>query len=155
MRALPRALFSLAIVTLLTLTLEGCGAYRSLSVYKLDINQGNFVTQDMVDRLKVGQTRQQVTGALGSPLLVDPFHQDRWDYPYEFVRQGQILERRKFTVYFVDDKLARWEGDEAPPPPAELARSGGGDAQLDKSLSIAPRTDDKNIFNRILEKISR
>jgi outer membrane protein assembly factor BamE len=155
MRACIRALFPLALLALLTFTLGGCAAYRSLGVYKLDINQGNYVTQDMIERLKVGQTRQQVTSVLGSPMLADPFHDNRWDYPYEFVRQGQLLERRKFTVYFVDDKLARWEGDEAPPAPAEVARAGGGDAKLDKSLSTAPRTDDKNIFSRILEKLGQ
>jgi len=142
-------------LVLATLMLSGCSLYRSLGVYKLDVNQGNYVTQDMVERLKVGQTRQQVTSAIGSPLLADPFHVDRWDYPYEFARQGQVLERRKFTVYFVDDKLARWEGDEPPPSPAEVARAGGGDAALDKSLSTAPRTDDKNIFSRIYDKITK
>ena len=87
-------------------------------VYKLDINQGNYISQDMVDKLKVGQTRQQVAPALGTPLVADAFHDNRWDYVYEFKRQGRTLEHRQFTVYFVDDKLARWEGDEMPPSPA-------------------------------------
>ena len=137
----------------LSLVLGGCGWFPSLGVYKLDINQGNYISQDQVDRLKVGQTRQQVKGALGTPMLADPFHADRWDYTYLFTRQGKTLEHRQFTVYFVDDKVARWEGDEAPPPPAEVARSGGGDAILDKSLSIAPKTDDENWIQRLLKKL--
>lgn len=137
----------------LSLVLGGCGWFPSLGVYKLDINQGNYVSQDQVDRLKVGQTRQQVKGALGTPMLADPFHADRWDYSYLFTRQGKTLEHRQFTVYFVDDKLARWEGDEAPPPPAEVARAGGGDAILDKSLSTAPNTDDENWLERFLKKL--
>ncbi len=95
---------------------------RSFGVYKLDINQGNYISQDMVDKLKVGQTRQQVRLILGSPLLVTVFRDDRWDYTYQFIRQGRTVEQRNFTVYFVDDKLARWEGDEAPPSTAELNR---------------------------------
>jgi outer membrane protein assembly factor BamE len=137
----------------LSLVLGGCGWFPSLGVYKLDINQGNYVSQDQVDRLKVGQTRQQVKGVLGTPMLADPFHADRWDYSYLFTRQGKTLEHRQFTVYFVDDKVARWEGDEAPPSPAEVARAGGGDAILDKSLSTAPKTNDENWLERFLKKL--
>lgn len=95
---------------------------RSFGVYKLDINQGNYLSQDMVDKLKVGQTRQQVRQLLGTPLLVSPFRENRWDYVYEFNRQGRVVEHRTFTVYFVDEKLARWEGDEMPASIAELNR---------------------------------
>lgn len=95
---------------------------RSFGVYKLDINQGNYLSQDVVNKLKVGQTKQQVRFLLGTPLLVSTFRPDRWDYVYEFTRQGQVLEHRTFTVYFLDDKLARWEGDEMPASVAELNR---------------------------------
>ena len=132
--------------------LSACSAIPN-PVYKLDINQGNYITQDQVDRLKVGQTRQQVKSALGTPLLADPFHASRWDYVYEFQRRGRTLEHRQFTVYFVDDKLARWEGDELPPPPSEIARTGGGDAFLDKSLSTAPKTGETNWLQDLLKKI--
>lgn len=95
---------------------------RSFGVYKLDINQGNFLSQDMVNRLKVGQTKQQVRQILGTPLLVSVFRDSRWDYVYEFTRQGRVVEHRTFVVYFVEDRLARWEGDEMPPSVAELNR---------------------------------
>jgi outer membrane protein assembly factor BamE len=95
---------------------------RSYGVYKIDINQGNFLSQDMVDKLKVGQSRQQVRTILGTPLVVTLFRDDRWDYLYEFTRQGRVVEHRAFTVYFVEDKLARWEGDELPTSTAELNR---------------------------------
>jgi outer membrane protein assembly factor BamE len=95
---------------------------RSFGVYKLDINQGNFLSQDMVDKLRAGQSRAQVRLILGTPLIVTLFRDDRWDYSYMFKRQGRVVEQRNFTVYFVDDKLARWEGDEAPPSAAELNR---------------------------------
>jgi outer membrane protein assembly factor BamE len=137
----------------LTLILGACASLPGIGVYKLDINQGNYVTQDQVDRLKTGQTRQQVKSTLGTPLVADPFHANRWDYVYEFRRQGRTLEHRQFTVYFVEDKLARWEGDEVPPPPAEVARTGGGDAALDKSLSTAPKTGETNWLQDLLKKL--
>lgn len=146
-------------VACLSWILGGCATFNDydylyhFGVYKLDINQGNYITVDQVDKLKVGQTRQQVRLVLGTPLLTDPFHANRWDYPYEFTRQGRTLEHRQLTLYFVDDKLARWEGDEMPPPPAEVARNGGGDSALDKSLSTAPKTGDTNWFQDLLKKL--
>jgi len=138
-------------VLAVALALSGC-SWQTLGVYKLDVNQGNYVTQDQVDRLKIGLTRQQVRVVLGTPLLSDPFHANRWDYVYAFERQGKVLEERRLAVYFVDDKLARWEGDEMPPPLAETARAGGGDALLDKSLSTAPKTGQDNWLVELLKK---
>jgi outer membrane protein assembly factor BamE len=146
---------------IVSLLLTGCQSFSwpsmpslsSLGVYKLDINQGNYVTQDQAERLKVGQTRQQVRQVLGTPLLADPFHADRWDYIYEFERQGKVLEHTQLTVYFVNDRVARWENGELPPPPAEVARSGGGDAMLDKSLSLAPKTGETNWLQDLLRKL--
>ena len=110
---------------------------RSFGIYKLDINQGNYLSQDMVDKLKVGQTKTQVRQVLGTPLLVSPFRESRWDYVYEFTKQGRVVEHRTFTAYFLDDKLARWEGDEMPQSIAELnrealARTIGEDAWADQ-----------------------
>jgi outer membrane protein assembly factor BamE len=134
--------------------LAGCGYFPHLGVYQLDINQGNYVTQDQVERLKVGQTRQQVRLVLGTPLLVDAFHANRWDYVYEFERQGRVLEQTQLTIYFVDDKVARWENGELPPSPVETARSGtAGDARLDKSLSLAPKTGETNWLQDLLRKL--
>jgi outer membrane protein assembly factor BamE len=95
---------------------------RNFGVYKLDVNQGNFISQDMVDKLRVGQTKQQVKLILGTPLIVSIFRDERWDYPYEFVKQGRVVEHRNLSVYFTEDKLARWEGDEMPQSAAELNR---------------------------------
>src|ERR1700693_4788999 len=145
-----RALFC---ATALALMRAGCSWTPPLGVYKRDVNQGNSLTSDQVDRLKVGQTRQQVRAVLGTPMLADAFHANRWDYPYEFNRLGRTLEHRQFTVYFVDDRVARWEGDEMPPPPAEVARAGGGDAALDKSLSTAPKTGQTNWLEDLLKKL--
>ncbi len=85
--------------------------------------------------------------------MASAFHANRWDYVYEFNRQGRTLEHRRFTVYFVDDKVARWEGDEMPPPPTQVARAGGGDAVLDKSLTSAPKTSEENWLSAFLRKM--
>jgi outer membrane protein assembly factor BamE len=128
LQAAPRRRAALA-VTACAILLAGCSTVdkyvptaRSFGVYKLDINQGNYLTQDQVDKLKVGQTKQQVRTLLGTPLLTSVFRDNRWDYVYEYQRQGRITEHRNFTVYFADDKLARWEGDELPTSAAELNR---------------------------------
>jgi len=82
-----------------------------ISPYKIDIQQGNVVTQGMVAKLKVGMTRSQVRFVLGSPLVIDPFHSDRWDYVYLYQKQGVADERRRLTVIFDEDKLVRLGGD--------------------------------------------
>jgi len=124
--------------------------WRSFGVYKLDINQGNYLTQDMVDKLKVGMTTAQVQSTLGTPLLADPFHADRWDYIYRYTRQDKVIERREFRVYFVDSKLARWEGDEAPQSAVELNR-----IAAERSIGKMPSAEDKNIFQRFLDIFKR
>src|SRR5450432_2996793 len=62
-------------------------------VYKIDVNQGNFISQDMVDKLKEGQTKQQVRLILGTPLIASVFRENRWDYQYEFRANGRLQTR--------------------------------------------------------------
>jgi outer membrane protein assembly factor BamE len=119
---------------------------EQIGVYKIDINQGNYLAQDQVDRLKAGQTKPQVRAILGTPLIVSAFRPDQWDYVYEYKRQGRALEHRNFSVYFVDDKLARWEGDEMPPSMAALNRAASA-----KALPPDPSASDKGFFGWILD----
>lgn len=79
--------------------------------YRIDVRQGNWVTQEMVSQLKPGQTRDQVRFILGSPLVTDMFHADRWDYIYRFQPGRGDAEQRRLIVYFQDDKLVRVGGD--------------------------------------------
>lgn len=94
----------------LALFVAGC------STYKLELPQGNIVTEDMVAMLKVGQAKTQVRFILGTPMLVDPFHADRWDYIYQTTENGQVKDRRNFTVWFEGETLKRWEGTALPSP---------------------------------------
>jgi len=82
--------------------------------YKIDIVQGNFVSREPVDALKNGMSRGQVKNILGTPLLTDVFHADRWDYVFTFKRQGVETQARKVTMFFKDDVLARVEADPLP-----------------------------------------
>ncbi len=82
-----------------------------LSPYRMDVRQGNFVTQDMVAQLKLGQTRDQVRFILGSPLVADMFHVDRWDYVYRFRHGTGEVQQRGLAVFFQDNKLTRVAGD--------------------------------------------
>lgn len=88
-------------------------ACNSFNPYKIDVQQGNVLTQEMVAQLKPGQTREQVRFILGTPLLADIFHQQRWDYVYSYRkgRSGEV-ETRQFSVYFdKDNRLERASGD--------------------------------------------
>jgi outer membrane protein assembly factor BamE len=84
------------------------------SPYRPDIQQGNFVSQEMLNQLKVGQTREQVKFILGTPLLADAFHADRWDYPFYLARGNGELTTSRVTVMFKDNVVARVDGGNLP-----------------------------------------
>jgi outer membrane protein assembly factor BamE len=82
-----------------------------LSPYRIDVRQGNYVTQDMVARLKPGMSKEQVRFVLGTPLVSDIFHTDRWDYVYRFQPGRGESQSRRLVVFFEDSKLVRVGGD--------------------------------------------
>ncbi|MDR0563758.1 MAG: outer membrane protein assembly factor BamE [Azoarcus sp.] len=102
-------------------TLSACTLFAP---YRIDIRQGNDVDDAMLAQVKPGMTREQVRFALGSPLVADAFHSDRWDYVYRFkAGNGNKIQQRAVSVFFVGDKLVRIEADivlpengEAPKP---------------------------------------
>lgn len=100
---------------LIVLLLAGCGSWSNpidkLNPYKVDIQQGNAITQEMLAKLKPGMTPSQVRFILGSPMLQDPFHPNRWDYVYRYAKAGKTVEQRRVTLVFQDDKLKGIEGD--------------------------------------------
>jgi outer membrane protein assembly factor BamE len=83
----------------------------SACVYKLDVQQGNLITQDSVSKLKKGMTKSEVRQVLGTPLLMDPFHGNRWDYYFSTDKNGRSTERTRFSVFFENDKLVSLTGD--------------------------------------------
>jgi len=88
-------------------------------VYKISIPQGNVITQDMVDQLRPGMTKRQVIFVMGTPLVRDPYHQDRWDYIYSFQPGGGVRGQERISVLFVDDQLVSFSGDFAPSTEAD------------------------------------
>lgn len=103
-----KVLSSLLILT----ALGGCSAVSDfVKPYRIDVRQGNFVDQAMVAQLKPGMSREQVRFVLGTPLVTDVFHADRWDYVYRLQPGKGEVQQRRLTVVFEDGKLARLEGD--------------------------------------------
>ncbi len=96
------------------------------SPYRPDIQQGNFISQEMLALLKVGQTRDQVKFLLGTPLLQDIFHADRWDYPFYLARGNGELTTSRVTVYFgKDGKVEKFDGGNLPTEKEYIERIAG------------------------------
>lgn len=110
--------FILILALFLTLFVAGCGKDRavlpSITPYKMDIQQGNAVTPKMMMQLRPGMTKSQVRFIMGTPLLVDSFHADRWDYFYQMRKEGKIVEQRRVILEFEGDALKRVRGDVIP-----------------------------------------
>ena len=80
-------------------------------IFQVVVNQGNLVDKEMLDKLEVGMTESQVKYVLGTPLITDTFHLNRWDY-YTSVSQGtEIYAESKVTLYFHEGKLQKWDSD--------------------------------------------
>lgn len=86
----------------------------TITPYKMDIQQGNAVTPKMMMQLRPGMSKSQVRFIMGTPLLVDSFHTDRWDYFYQMRKEGKIIEQRRVTLEFEGDALKRVRGDVIP-----------------------------------------
>ena len=98
----------------LFLLLASCGFVPQIpgvKPHRIEIQQGNFISPEAIASLQPGMSKEQVRLALGTPLLTDIFHADRWDYVYWRERPGAKREQRKLTVYFEDGKLTRLDGD--------------------------------------------
>jgi outer membrane protein assembly factor BamE len=105
----------LALLALASLT--GCGL-----MYKLDVQQGNLFDKAAVDSLKPGMTKRQVEVIMGSPSIISPFDQDRWDYVSTIRRGRNHMESKDLTLHFEDGALAKIEGDYFPVDPEQLIK---------------------------------
>lgn len=123
-RPLPRRRCAL-ICVLLAAGLAGCSSQTvedvledlpGISPYRIEIQQGNYVSQDMIDKLKPGMSREQVRFVLGTPLLTDMFHANRWDYVFFRERPNKTREERRVSVFFENNRLVRVTGSAAPKP---------------------------------------
>ena len=116
--------FLCAIVSHLLLTSCSYILNNLPGVYTIDIQQGNIVDQDMVDQLRPNMTERQVLYILGSPMLVDTFHQKRWDYLYSNQPGGEERQQKKISIFFNDDNLVSGiQGDFRPSSEAVIKPS--------------------------------
>ena len=100
-----------------------------ITPYQVEVQQGNVVTREMIDKLKPGMSKSQVRFVLGTPLVVDAFHADRWDYVYYYKKTRDApTKTQHLTVIFEDDIMKRIEGDAASPE-TEKSLQGAADSQ--------------------------
>lgn len=92
-------------IILISLVLSSC----MLTPYKTEIRQGNLILPEMRERVKMGMTEAQVRVLLGTPLVNDIFHPNRWDYIYRLERGGKLIENQRLTLYFEAEKLVKIE----------------------------------------------
>jgi outer membrane protein assembly factor BamE len=119
-------MFLRALAAMAALLLVSCGTTRlpmpTVTPYRMEIQQGNFVSQEMVSQLKPGMSKEQVRFVMGTPLITDSFHADRWDYVFRRQRtNSKELEQRNLAVFFEDGKLKRVDGDVTPAASADPA----------------------------------
>lgn len=109
-----------------------CNPLTALSVYRMEVQQGNYISQEAVAQLKLGMTKEQVRFVLGTPLVADIFHENRWDYVYRRQRENSSqVEERRVSVFFDGDKLVRLEGDVMPSRGGASAARDGDTAARD------------------------
>lgn len=144
---------------LTSLTLTGLFALAGCSfpgVYKIDIQQGNVVTQDMIDQLRPGMTRRQVRFIMGNPLLTDTFHANRWDYLYSIQPGGgQRLQERISVNFSADDQLVGLSGDFMPGVSRDQAILGEDSGVTTPQATPRPAVEEKPTPGSLLEQIQR
>lgn len=122
--------FNAVLAGCLLAALAGCGSnFGFPGVYRINVEQGNVVTDEMVEQLRPGLNRRQVRYIMGTPLIEDSFHEDRWDYRYMLRNGNELLSETQLTLWFEGDELVRVEGLDAPD---------WDEPQADASASEAP-----------------
>jgi outer membrane protein assembly factor BamE len=86
----------------------GCASWLP-SFYTIDVRQGNYLDNALVARLRPGMSKTQVQTLLGTPLVTDPFHTNRWDYVYLYEHDGDMQERRRLSLFFNGELLSRFQ----------------------------------------------
>ena len=133
--------FRLVSIIALALLLGACSGIPSLSfpgVYRIDIPQGNIVSQEKVDQLRPGLNKRQVTFLLGTPLVRDTFDQDQWVYLYSYQPGGGERVQEQITIFFEDGLLTHFEGDFEQTP--ENGQFGQSNSTTDESAELSAVT---------------
>lgn len=139
-----KKLLILLIVCIQLALVTGCAGLLP-DAHKIDIQQGNVLTQQALNQLRPGMTKRQVAFILGNPMIIDPFHDDRWDYAYTLEKAGKLLEKKHLTLYFDNDMVTRITGDLRPQP--SLDDQG---FQKETVVSVNPQPTQRGWLMRIL-----
>ena len=135
------------IIILLALLCASCNAsLPSIKPYKMDIQQGNVVTSKMMLQLKPGMTKSQVRYIMGTPLIQDGFHPDRWDYFYQMRKAGKIIEQRRVIMEFENDALKRVRGDVIPAGSDPAVP----ESQPSDTKAKSKKSKDKGLLDRLM-----
>lgn len=150
----------LARMAILVAAISACSSVpRIVNEYKIDVQQGNVLTQEMVAQLRPGLTKDQVRFILGTPMLMDIFHAQRWDYVYR-LKKGNTgeVEMRKFSVLFdADNKLSRVAGDVTAAQSTDKAEADTKPREINLGSidpdTKAPPVEEKGFFGRMMENV--
>ena len=145
----------------LVTTITGCSSVpRIVNEYKIDVQQGNVLTQEMVSQLKPGLTKDQVRFILGTPVLMDMFHANRWDYVYRLQKGNTgVAETKKFSTFFdangkllsvSGDVMAEQTTDVAAAPESKLREIDLG--SIDAG-AVAPPIEERGFFGKMMESV--
>ncbi len=128
------------------------GGYNLPLLYKIDVQQGNVIEQDMINKLKPGMNKNQVKFIMGTPVLIDPFHNERWEYIFSFQEGGGVRKQRHITLHFEDDKLTHVSGDIEV---SNVPRDENEIVTEDEAI-VVPKstTEEKGFFGRLLDKVT-
>ena len=141
-----KLLIPLILITSSTLFLSGCSSLDEFSlVYQPDTQQGNIVDQEMVNQLKTGMSKRQVRFIMGTPLLIDVFHQERWDYYFSMKKSRTPIEKQLVSLYFISGRLAAVKGDLQPNDNTSAINE-----KRETVVSVPDYIDDRGLITRAL-----
>ena len=128
------------------------GGFNAPLLHKIDIQQGNVINQEMLNKLAPGMNKKQVKYIMGTPVIIDPFHNERWEYIYSFQEGGKVRKQRHITLHFENGKLAHISGD------IEVSNIPRRKEEIvtEDNAIIVPESDqeEKGFFSRLFEKIN-
>lgn len=139
-----RRFLPILILSLTLTAVSGCGFFR------VEIQQGNYITRDQVEQLEPGMSMREVRYVMGTPLIVDPFHEkNRWDYFYAYSPDlGSDFEKRRITLFFDNGSLERIAGDLDGTDLAEAHRESGG-----TRVTSPTEAADEGLIDQALDKV--
>lgn len=159
-------ILSLTLILVAALASTGCARDKKLDappsgamlsnlpfVYKMTVQQGNIITERMINQIQLGMNREQVRFVLGTPLLTDLFHTDRWDYLYTIRRGHAPMESKRLTLWFEDDQLVSIDGFARPDPSPDPSEALAAFEEETLIVEVPDWQDDRGLFSRALNAV--